>query len=108
MVTDEPTQQIPYVLTGEKFKGTFKGKVFTIRDDGIRSDGIFYSKLVGAVSDEEKKACVDDLVREGFHDLLPVADMLKWPLEVVRYGRDRLLEKGYLSEAEALSEGYDL
>lgn len=111
MATGEGLGQIgkvPGELLGGKFKGTFKGKVHAVREDGTVSDGIFYSRLVGAVSCEEQKACVDDLVREGFHDLLPVADTLKWPLEVIQYARGRLLEAGYLSEAKALAEGYNL
>ena len=97
-------QQVPSVLAG----GKFRGKVFAVREDGAVSDGIFYSKLVGAVTDKDQKACIDDLITEGFHTLLPVADILKWPLEIVRYARDRLVQEGYLAEALALSEGYSI
>lgn len=107
MATDEGLGQmakVPGELLGGKFKGPFKGKVHAFPG----SDGIFYSKLVGAVSCEEQRACVDDLVREGFHNLLPVADTLRWPVEVIQYARDRLVKAGYLLEAEALAEGYGL
>ncbi len=100
--------KMPNELTGGKFKGTFKGKVRAVREDGTLSNGVSYSKFVRAESVEEQKVCIDDLLREGFHDFLPVADTLKWSLEAVRYGRDQLVEVGYLSEAETLAEGYDL